>query len=198
MIRLRGLIIVCLAVAPGHGQMSVAWPAIRPLHESRTYVLAADSDTPLKALLRTVSGIPAYQLECHNGNYDDMSFINFSGDFQCVLFSLDGDHRTSWNLLASDDPSEQGSDSFNRGRMTSNQVRGECGEIPDYGRVRRFRLRGMRITFEFKNLQWTAPAEPSKARLSAFTFVLDISPEPGATSATAEKPQAPWPGAPCK
>lgn len=177
---------------------SGAWPVIRPVHESHTYTVGGSADTPLISFLRTTDDVPAYELECHNGNYEDMSFINSSGDFQCVLFSLDGGRRTSWNLLASDDEAEQRSDSFNRGRMTANQLWSECGQIPEYGRVRHFRLRGMRITFEFKDLHWLSPSATSQHRLRSFTFVLDVSPDANAHSATAQKPESPWPVPPCR
>lgn len=179
-------------------QASSLWPVVRSLHEVRTYTIIDESDTPLMIVLKTPSGVSVYKLECHNGNYEDMSFINFSGDFQCVLFSIEGDRRTSWNLLASDDRNEQRSDFFNRARMTSNQIWGDCGKISEYGRVRRFRLRGMRITFEFKDLKWTSSAAAQQPRLTGFTFVLDVLLDANAISASAEKVQAPWPGSPCK
>jgi hypothetical protein len=171
---------------------------VQPVHITRSYTIDGDADTPLTALLETLGGVLAYKVECHNGNYEDMSFINFSGDFQCALYSIERDRRTSWNLLASNDPAEQRSDSFNRGRMTANQLSGDCGLIPEYGRVRHFRLRGMRITFEFKDLHWTAAPDVNPPRLVGLTFVLDVSPDADATSPVAEKVHAPWPGPPCK
>lgn len=187
-----------LAAIAACAPVSAAWPVIRPVHISRSYAPDVDSDNPLTVLLGTPGGALVYKVECHNGNYEDMSFINFSGDFQCVLYSIESGRRTSWNLLASDVPAEQGSDSFNRGRMTANQLREECGTIPEYGRIRHFRLRGMRITFEFKDLQWTSAADLKPPKLVGFIFALDVSPDADARSATAEKIQAPWPGPPCR
>jgi hypothetical protein len=187
-----------LAAAATSAPTSAAWPVIRPVHISRTYTPAADSDTPLTVRLESPGGAMVYKLECHNGNYEEMSFINFSGDFQCALYSVGGGRRTSWNLLASDVPAEQGSDSLNRGRMTANQVWGDCGAIPEYGRIRHFRLRGMRITFEFNDLRWASAASPKIPKLAAFTFILDASPDASATSAAAEEIRAPWPGPPCQ
>ncbi len=149
-------------------------------------------------ILRTPGGASVYKFECHNGSYEDMTFINFSGDFQCALSSFEGNRRTSWNLLASDDRNEQTSDSFNRARMASNQIWRDCGLIPEYGRVRHFRLRGMRITFEFKDLQWAPSTTALRSRLTGFTFVLDVAADANATSATAEKVETPWPGPPCR
>ena len=196
--RFQMAILAWLGIVAFCPRASGAWPVIRPAHESHTYSAGGTADTPLIIFIRTTGDVSVYKLECHNGNYEDMSFINFSGDFQCVLFSLDGDHRTSWNLLASDDEAEQRSDYFNRGRMTSNQIWSECGQIPEYGRVRHFNLRGMRITFEFKDLQWKSPSIARQHRLSSFTFVVDVSPDGSANSATAQKPDSPWPGPPCR
>lgn len=175
-----------------------AWPAIRPVHITRTYNIKDDSDTPLTAFIETADGAPVYKLECHNGNYEDLSFIDFSGDFQCALYSVEAGRRTSWNLLASDDRSEQRSDFLNRGRMTANQLWRECGAIPEYGRTRHFRLRGMHITFEFKNLHWASRTGPTPPQLIGFTFDVDVLRDAGSESATAETVRAPWPGAPCQ
>ena len=177
---------------------STTWPVIRQIHMSQSYTIRGDSDTPLTAKIATPDGTTVYKLECHNGNHEDESVINFSGDFQCVLYSVEGNRRTSWNLLATDDPDEQRSDFLNRGRMTANQIRGQCGMIPEYGRVRHFRLRGISIRVEFKSLYWRSPSDRKEPQLVGFTFVLDVSPDAGVTSATAEKIGAPWPEPPCR
>jgi len=103
-------------------------------------------DTPLVIFIKYRTGLPVYRLEFHNGNYEDSSEIDYSGDFQCALFALQGGTRVSWNLLATDEQAEQKSDCLNRGRMTTRQTWGDCGAKPEYGRIRHFRLRGMRTS----------------------------------------------------
>ena len=187
-----------LAAITACAPVSSAWPLILPVHISQSYTIRGDSDTPLAATVETAGGVTVYKLVCHNGSYEDTSLINFSGDFHCFLYSVEGNRRTSWNLLATDEPAEQRSDFFNRGRMTANQIWAECGRIPEYGRVRHFRLRGMRIRFEFKDLHWGPATDLKRPRLVGFTFVLDVSPDADATSATAEKIRSAWPGPPCR
>ena len=179
------------------GQTNPVWPIVRPIHISKSYRIDGNSDSPLNLPIVTSDGKVVYRVECHNGNYEDRSVINFSGDFQCVLFSVDGVHRIGWNLLATAEAGEQNSDWLNRGRMVASQLRGECGAIPEYGRIRHFRLRGMRVRFEFRKLYWAPPAGLAKPRLLGFTFVLDISPDRKATSETAEKIPSPRPPPPC-
>jgi hypothetical protein len=105
--------------------------------------------------IKNTAGVPIYKLECHNGNYEELSGLDFSGDFQCALFAIKGGTRNTWNLLVSQAEAEERSDWLDRGRVTSNQFRGECGEVPEYGKLRNFRLRGMLITLEFSNLKWS-------------------------------------------
>jgi hypothetical protein len=175
-----------------------AWPKIRPHHVRQTYRIRGDSDTPFLMSVESLAGTPLYRFECHNGNYEDTSFINFSGDFQCALFSLDHGQRSSWNLLPSDERSEQTSDYFSRGRMTSNQLWGACGVTPEYGLVRHFSLRGMPVTIEFKDLGGGPSKGHEQARLNEFTFSLDISPEKTATSPTAASVGVNRPAYPCR
>ena len=117
-------------------------------------------------------------------NYDDSSEITFSGDFHCALFAVTGNRRTSWNLLADKTPAQQHSDWLNRGRMIANQLRDECAGSP-YGITRVFRLRSMRLTLRFSDIQWvTGPADD--ARLKQFTFLASASTDPTARESTAE------------
>src|SRR5579871_504457 len=175
------------------------WPGIEPAQESRTFSEFENSDTPLTLLVRNSAGHPIYKLECHNGNYEGSSEINFSRDFQCALFALSGGTRTSWNLLASSQKPEQNSDWLNRGRMTANQIWGPCGADADYGRIRRFRLRGMTITFRFENLRWfPATDSDQRHRLEKFTFRVAVVPDKSAQTPDAEPVGSEPPASACK
>src|SRR5581483_10813197 len=100
-------------------------------------------DTPFDLTIRDQEGQPTYKLECHNGNYETQTTMNFSGDFQCGLFALKNGKRASWNLLAGTSPAAQHSYCLNRARMTASELRGTWGARPEYGRLRHFELRDM-------------------------------------------------------
>jgi len=187
-------LLILLALFPLPCWPQIRWPTIQPLREEHTFVLALNdtSDTPLTLFLKGLKGTSVYKLECHNGNYEDSSEIEFSGDFQCALFAVQGGERTSWNLLATDEPQQQKSDWLNRGRMTSGQLWGECGRNPDYGTIRRFRLRGMEITVQYKDLKWF-PAIDSRHPLAGFTVNITAVPNPAAQTPTTERVPAPRP-----
>lgn len=167
-----------------------SWPTIQPVEAKQNYVHPGmnGTDTAFLLLLRSRNGTPLYKLECHNGNYEETSELNFSGDFQCALFALKDGDRASWNLLATNSKAEQGSDWLNRGRMTANQLWGDCGAIPEYGVTREFRLRGMLLRFRFTDLQWSPSSEHRQPQLEGFTFEVSALPDRGAVEATASSP----------
>lgn len=131
------------------------WPVIQRLEEKRVFMNPGqnNADTPFVALIKDNSGVPVYKLECHNGNYEDESEMNFSGDFQCALFAYNGTTRVSGNLLAANTRNELSTDWWNRGRMRSAQFRGECLKYPEYSTARHFKLRGMLLTLRFTDVQ---------------------------------------------
>jgi hypothetical protein len=180
--------VVCILVgaASPTAAQGAHWPTIQPVDVTRTYDVSGRraADTPLRLIVRDVSGSPAYRLECHNGDYDVDSEINYSGDFQCALFALRGRSPTSWNLLATSDSVQQDSDWMNRGRMLAWQLHAECGDVPDYGRTRRFRLRHMLLTIQFKNIRWSAGRRPLDPGLDGFTVSVQASPDPHARTAS--------------
>jgi hypothetical protein len=195
----RTLLFVAIAITPLSPQQS-KWPTVRPLHITRTFVHpAADKkDVPFLALIKSRAGVPLYRLECHNGNYANDSEMNFSGDFQCALFALKGIEAASGNLLVADTPDEQSTDWWNRGRLRSAQLRGECLRYPEYSTDRQFKLRGMLITLRFGDIKWAAGKDQQNNPLiESFEFTLDIVPDPRADSPKAEVPVGPKPPRSC-
>jgi hypothetical protein len=186
-----------LGLLPGVLAADSVWPAVRPLHEQRTFQTTDNSDAPLTAVIRDTKGFPVYELECHNGDYDNGTGFNFSGTFHCTLWALSkGGVRESWNLLATDEDAEQTSDWFNRGRMTGGQLWGECGKNPDYGMIRRFRLRGMAIQFRYSDLRWFNPSA-DEHQLRAFKFALSVVADATAETPRAERVKTPRPPNSC-
>jgi hypothetical protein len=175
------------------------WPVIHPLHETRTFVnQRSNTDYPFLALIKDTAGIAVYKLDCHNGNYVGDSEMNFSGDFQCPLFALNGSNLASGNLLAASTPNEQSADWWNRGRLRSAQLRGDCLLYPEYSTERHFRLRGMRVTLRFTDIEWCARKDQqNNPLLKRFKFILDVVPDTDAHSLTAELPGGPEPPRSC-
>lgn len=154
------------------------WPVIQPLTKSLVIVDTGSSDTPFFAIIRTNGNVPAYKIECHNGNYTDESEMNFSGSFQCALFAINGNTLTSGDLLAANTKDELSTDWWNRGRMRSAQLRGKCLRYPDYSTYRRFMLRGMLITLQFTKIRWSTKRDPhNQPLLSRFTFTFNVIPD---------------------
>lgn len=181
------LVPIVLALAPLVGAHS--WPLVRPVSKTQTFTDpgARGKDAPFAALVRDAEGDPAYRVECHNGNYDGESAINFSGDFQCTLFAVTGNGVVSGNLLAADTKDEQSTDWWNRGRMRSAQLRGKCLAYPQYRTDRQFKVRGMLVTLRFTDVRWSFAKNGRRDPiLQRFTFTLSVVPDQTAHSPTAE------------
>jgi hypothetical protein len=69
--------------------------------------------------------------------------------------------------------------------MTANQLWRQCGAIPEYGTIRRFKLQGMLLTFRFTNLQWSSEANRGQPKLQKFTFEVSAVPDKNAETSNA-------------
>lgn len=176
------------------------WPIVRPLEEERVFVKPErdNSDMPFVTFIKDSEGASVYKLECHNGNYEDESELNFSGDFQCVLFSVKEGSLSSANLLASDTKSELSTDWWNRGRMRAVQLRGECARYPEYNADRTFKLRGMLLRLHFVNVKWGENRFRSgEPELVGFTFIVKVVLDRSARTSRAELPKSLKPPSAC-
>ena len=63
--------------------------------------------------------------------------------------------------------------------------------------IRHFRMRGMSVTLEFTDLKWRDRQGPQGPRLQQFTFLVTITPDPTANSATSDRPKASRPPGSC-
>jgi hypothetical protein len=97
--------------------------------------------------IKSPKGTPVYRLQCHSAEYsgDDHDFA-YSGDFECRLSSVGHLDSVASTLLTED--AHQSRDWESRGRFFAKNLRGSCASIPDFGAVRRFKLRGMHLTLE--------------------------------------------------
>lgn len=179
-----------------YAQNDQSWPRVQSFAKEWHIPDAAitGADTPVLAYIRDVKGVPIYKLECHSGDYDNGTEINFSGTFQCALFAWKGGRNASWNLLA--DRNHQDSDWDNRGRMLAQQLNATCGGWAEYGTHRTFQLRGMDINFVFKNLQW----KPSGGReaLGTFTFAVQVRNDPKSITPQADVVKVSQPPSSCE
>lgn len=174
------------------------WPTILPIREEKVIGNIAAADTPLTVWIKNTAGRPMYKLECHTGNYENESEMNFSGDYQCALFAVKGGEPASGDLLAANTKDELSTDWWNRGRIRADQLQGDCVRYPDYSTSRHFLLRGMRITLQVKEPQWANnPKNRADHLLSGFTLGVSIVPDPHANSVRAELPSEPKPPSAC-
>jgi len=133
----------------GDTESKRSWPVINPV--KKTFHFIDHHEMGAKLRIVGIDGTPLYQLECYLNAYDreDRDF-NYSGNFECRLTSLYSKDRYSTLLTDQIHPTR---DWQSRGRFLLEEITGKCAEYPDYGRVRHFRLRGMNLTLEIKNLK---------------------------------------------
>ena len=168
---------------------SSKWPSVQPLEDKHAVSNLGEhgADTPIVALIKGTDGVPVYKLECHTGEYDDETEINFSGDYQCALFAVKGTSFTSGDLLAADTKDELSTDWWNRGRVRAAQLRGKCLRYPEYSTDRKFKLRGMLVTLRLTDIQWNSRKDQQgNPMLAGFMLVLKVAPDASAHSSRSE------------
>jgi hypothetical protein len=96
--------------------------------------------------IKSFEGRPVYKLQCHSAEYGgDGHDFAYSGDFECRL-SSEGNQDGYSTLLTEN--VHQSRDWESRGRFFAKHLRGTCASIPDFGAVRKFKLRGMDLTLK--------------------------------------------------
>lgn len=175
------------------------WPEIQPLDKQVIIDFGEwNSDTPFIAHIRSINDTPVYRLECHNFYFDDDFGRNFSGDFQCGLYTVKESALTSTNLFAANTKYELSRDWTNRGRMRKEQLRGKCLDFPEYSTVRHFKLRGMLVTLSYNDVQWsTGKDRHNNPLIQKFRFVVKVELDPSAQSSRAELHVGPKPPDSC-
>ena len=166
-----------------------AWPAIT---ETELHIgIPADGSRigfwfPVKA----ADGRPLYLFSCDGGSAGYMDSIStdsiiYVPDMMCLL--NEGTSKIEWSLLA-----EGGEAPWHtRGQFRWNDLVGDCGLYPEYGRTRHFSLRGMRITLRASDL------ELSHGQLSHFTLDISVKNDPGASSSRSAPSGYLYPGDDC-
>jgi hypothetical protein len=123
-----------------------------------------DIDLPLL----DTHGIQRYRLICRGGSVEhldalsDTSRINWVGDLMCVF--NEGNREIESSLLGADGAPPW----HTRGQFHWDELVGACGNYPEYGRVRHFRLRGFELTLEARDPQMR------DGRLEHLTFAISL------------------------
>src|SRR5689334_18781295 len=134
-------------------QLPAAWPQVRPLTRSFPVDLRAGVvwlDLPLLA----VDGNQPYLFWCEGGTdyvglaaWCERRRLNHVAPFMCVL--TEGTRRDEGSLLAEGDEAPW----FTRGMFRPEQLVGACGQYPEFGLNRTFRLRGFVLRLTATRLQ---------------------------------------------
>jgi len=129
--------------------------------------------------IKSSNGTPVYRLQCHSAEYsgDDPDFA-YSGDFECRLSSVGHLDSEASTLLTED--AHQSRDWESRGRFFAKNLRGSCASIPDFGAVRRFKLRGMHLTLEIIDPKFAPDGTLQSLKLS-----VEVRPDASAVRAIA-------------
>jgi len=168
------------------------WPVVQPVQKSQRIILPDiddpnhvndSSQTAFDLTIRSPKGFTLYQIECGNPDRSNSYVFEYSGDFQCRMIPA-GSEISSEDLLS--EVPHATHDWQSRARFFASEVLGRCGEIADYGRVRTFRLRGMKLTLSMVDIQ--ADRSGRVPTLRGFTFQVAVVPDLNATSRVAEAP----------
>jgi len=159
------------------------FPPVKPLHTSVSFLRASTASLELR--LVGANNAALYKLDCHTWTYEGDPDFAYSGDFECRLIPLYT--QTSYSTLLTDleHPTR---DWQSRARFLVLELLGQCGGVPEYGRIRTFRLRGMRIQLSLdmvRTQSGVVNATMSPVGLASFRFTVDVRSDPTATTAIA-------------
>lgn len=164
-----------------------SWPKVASL--DKMYYFPDGEAAEIKLTIHSTEGEPVYLLECHTFSYEGDPSFDYSGDFECRLTS--GRDPSAYSTLLTDVP-DQSRDWQSRGRFLAEELEGSCRNYPEFGQIRHFRLRGMRLTLAIHDIEFTKGAPTPKPtplahpRFKSFKFRVQVEPDEGAKSEIAE------------
>jgi hypothetical protein len=167
------------------------WPKIRSF-QFKTRVNAKSRQIFFSVPIYNVTGNVEYTFTCHGGTDEYLDSLEKSLG-ECIVspmcfFLSKGSQQTTGALLAEDAAASW----HTRAQVRYESLIGPCGDYPEFGRVRHFRVMAMQITVEFSNIQTDHSGQ--------VTF-LDISVsgkrDSSVTSSYAERPHYLPPGKDC-
>ncbi|RJQ53428.1 MAG: hypothetical protein C4526_06590 [Nitrospiraceae bacterium] len=156
------------------------WPVVAKLQKSIYFEDASKAEA--KITIAGIEGQPLYLIKCHTWLYESDPDFDYSGDFECRLTSLYSPNY--YSTLFTDNP-KQSRDWESRGRFLAEELYGKCGDYPEYGRKRQFRLRGMKITLAISDLKVRTidnVVTRQRPRIETFRFDILVESDPTAPS----------------
>lgn len=173
------------------------WPRIAEVKKVFSFPEGRNASATVKIL--DLKGKPLYLLECHSAGYEGGPEFTYSGDFECRLISLYS--KETYSTLLTESP-DQAADWESRGRILAEELLGKCSEYPEYGRVRQFKLRGMKITLQLDDVKIREddlahglhlPPDEIRSRFRSFRFTVTAIPDLTARSSIASPVAIPAP-----
>ncbi len=172
---------VCLAESH-YAAGGTSWPVVRPLHES--FIISTPPRAVVKTFTRDQAGKARYLFVCRNAEDESVPGVIYSGDLDCRLLAAEWGEIGANLLVESHAPNI--APWYSRGRMVARELYADCASYPEYGRVRHFRLRGMKITMEFDDIRFVPVKGNPSPRLASYTLRLTVEPDSSATRDIAE------------
>lgn len=189
-----GLLLVVLVgckSAASQGEQGLRWPSIQNVDLS-VALPPAGAAKYIDTFIFSKGGEPLYRLVCRGGDDEYRAKIeaetdvsSYGPDLLCILNV--GRRESDVSLLSEDDASAIHS----RGHFYRESVEGKCGEYPEYGRIRHFRLRGMRIELRMTPASWTKASPAMEGDASGRTdevFSIRATNDAAARTAISEQP----------
>lgn len=189
------LVMALILFFPHTEEAQTPWVPIKAARRNYHLTTSQVARPRVYLMITSVAGVPSYRIRC--GSFDspiDDQF-DFSGDFECQLQSIPAGKRYS-TLFTENPKSEKDWDS--RARFITPELVAPCDRIPDFGRVRSFRLRGMMIRLALSNITFTE--ERGTLRMATFDFDVGVEPDAAAVGTIAESPviDPKWKNLPCQ
>jgi len=160
-----------------------AWPKIQEFDLDFVVHTNAETIEFIKHLY-DLKGTLRYSFICRGGSTEYLDKlggqkdINYVGKLGCTV-NL-GSRENGDSLLAEDDAAPW----HTRGQYFSfDEVIGDCGDYPEYGRIRHFRLRGFELT-----LSAIEPVYDEKKQLQSFTLKVSLRRDDGIKSSYTQQP----------
>ena len=144
------------------------YPVITPAE--KTFHILDVAKANVRFFVHSPNGQPMYELQCHSSSFSGDPDFDYSGDLECRLSSA-GHHKDQYSTLLTEDP-EQSRDWQSRARFFGSDLRPPCSAIPQFGAIRKFRLRGMDLTLEI-----VKPKFKSDGSLTSLTLQIIVKPD---------------------
>jgi hypothetical protein len=158
------------------------WPEIASLRKSFSFSSASNASAAVTILGK--DGTP-HLLECHTYEHETDPEFDYSGDLECRLKSLYSEDTYPTLLTEERKPTR---DWQSRGRVMVEDLEGSCADHPEWGRIRSFDLRGMKLTLSLSDVAIVpGGVGPIGRTLGSFSFEVSAAPNPAAKSSIAAR-----------